>query len=341
MDHVRLLPKVDLHIHLDGSMRPATVIELAAEEGIRLPDTDPARLAAHLQASEMCGSLGDYLAKFDLPLRCLQTSEGLRRAAYELVMDAHADRVKYIEVRFAPLLHTAGRLSAEEVIAEVLHGLERGERESGTLARAIVICLRSHDPAENIRVIHAAHSFQGRGVVGVDLAGDEARFPPQLHRDVFRLADRYGFPVTLHAGEAAGAENIRECVSHMHAVRIGHGVRLKESEPLVQWIKERNIALEMCVTSNIQTKAVRCWEEHPIKEYFEQGILVTVNTDNTTVSNTTMTQEYEKIMKLYRFTIGEMKQLILNAANVSFLETERKRELTASLQTELGLASGT
>lgn len=327
MDIIKRMPKAELHIHLDGSVRPRTVEEIAQEEGIALPDADPSALPRLLQVQPDCRNLPDYLSKFDLPLRCMQSEKALRRIAFEIVEDAALQGVKYMEVRFAPRLHTAKGLSLEAAIAAVLAGLEKGERSTGTVVRAIVICMRSHEPDANLRVMLAAQAFLGKGVVGLDLAGDEVRFPPGIHRRVFRLAHETGFPITIHAGEAAGPENIRESVVDLCARRIGHGVRLKEDPALLEWMIERRIALEMCVTSNVQTKAASDWESHPVKEYFRQGLVVTLNTDNTTVSGTDLTNEIQHAVDRLAFSLEDIARMTIHAVKASFLEESKKQPL--------------
>ncbi|MNH89803.1 Aminodeoxyfutalosine deaminase [compost metagenome] len=327
MNLLKVMPKAELHIHLDGSVRAETIISLAEEEGFTLPVHDPDQLRPYLQANDQCTSLTEYLSKFELPLRCLQSAEGLRRVAYELVEDAHRDHVKYIEIRFAPLLHMEKGLTVKEIISHVLDGIAEAERGFGTIARLIIICLRSHPMEKNLDVVHAASAFLGKGVAGMDLAGDEAAYPPEIHRKVFEQAHEYGFPITIHAGEAAGAVNISESIRHLHAARIGHGVRLKEDAALMQWVKDHHVVLEMCPSSNVQTKAVESWSDHPIKEYFDQGIRVTVNTDNLTVSSTTLTEEYEKLMELYGFSVAQFAEMNLNALQASFLESPEKLRL--------------
>lgn len=342
MNILKLMPKAELHIHLDGSVRPETLISLAQEEGFTLPVNDPDELTPYLQVTEQCGSLTEYLSKFELPLQCLQTAESLRRAAYELVEDASRDHVKYIEIRFAPLLHMEKGLTIEEVVTHVLSGMNQGAQEWGTVARLIIICLRSHSVEKNLEVIQAARGFLGKGVAGVDLAGDEAGYPPEIHRKVFEQAHAYGFRVTVHAGEAAGAANIDESLRHLYAARIGHGVRLQDDAALMQWVKDHHIVLEMCPSSNVQTKAVENWADHPIKEYFEQGIRVTVNTDNLTVSGTTLSNEYEKLMELHNFSVAQLAEMNLYAVQASFLESAEKQRLLDHFRDEyraLGILS--
>jgi adenosine deaminase len=334
MGFIESMPKIDLHYHLDGGLRPQTVIEIAQKEGIELPAQDAEGITPYLAASEDCKNLAEYLEKFDLPLKCLQSAYAQKRAAKEAVEDAALHNVRYIEVRFAPQLMVDGGLTVSEVTSNVIEGLKAGEAEFKTQARAILVCMRNQDAAKNIEVIETAKGYLGKGVCGADLAGDEAGYPPQLHREAFRLACEYGIPVTIHAGEAGGAENIFEAIENLGAVRIGHGIRLREDRRVFDLAKQKGTALEICVTSNIQTKAAASFETHPVREYFDAGLPVTVNTDNTTVSNTNMTREFEILSDRYGFTHDEMKQLVYNAANVAFLGKTEREALSKKISDE-------
>ncbi|WP_223299318.1 adenosine deaminase [Paenibacillus darwinianus] len=332
MDMIAEMPKVDLHLHLDGCVRPSTLLDFARIQGVQLPADDPRELLPYMQASEATASLTEYLQKFGFVLPMLQTGEALERVAYETVESAAADNCLYIEVRWAPMLHTNGELDADGAIRHVLDGLRRGEARFGVKARAIVICMRHHDEATNLRAVEAAARFAGQGVVAVDLAGDEAGFPPGLFRGVFAMAAKLGLPATIHAGEAGGPGNVREAIEGLGAVRIGHGVRIREDAAVMQLVKERRIPLEMCPVSNIQTKAVSGWDDYPIRDYIEQGVTVTVHTDNPTVSATTITREFRELAARFGFTPSELAALALNGAQAAFLPQEEKAELVREMK---------
>jgi adenosine deaminase len=321
------LPKVDLHVHLDGCIKPATLIRLAEQQGYNLPSNDVIDLLSYLQVSEDCTSLTDYLAKFNFVLPFLQTKEALEQVAFEVVQQAAEHRIKYIEVRFAPQLHRDHGMTAEETIFYVIQGLRRGEEHFDVKARVIAICMRNHSIAANLEVVEAASLFIDKGLVAVDLAGDESAYPAALSREVFALAGKLGIPVTIHAGEAAGPENIEEAVLNLGACRIGHGVRLKENVRVMEFIRNQKIPLELCPTSNIQTKAVTGWDAYPLREYFDQGIVCTVNTDNPGVSGTNITKEYRVIAEKFGFTLREITVLILNGVEASFLGAKEKAAL--------------
>lgn len=334
-DLLSRLPKVDLHLHLDGSVKPETILELALQQGIELPVYDKDALVPHMRVNDECGSLAEYLSKFDFTTKFLQSAEALERVAYEVVEQSAEHNCKYVEVRFAPQLHRNQGLTVEETIHHVVEGLKRGQRQFGVRAGVIAICMRNHAAPSNLEVVRAAAKFVGKGVVAVDLAGDEASYPPEFFREVFAESRKLGVPVTIHAGEAAGAGNVYEAVANLGAVRIGHGVRLKENASILALVKDRRIPLEMCPISNIQTKAVSCWESYPIREYLEQGLIVTINTDNPSVSGTNITKEYRVLADRFGFTTPELVKLIMNGVEAAFLDESEKLSLKCEMETEL------
>ncbi|MFC4301885.1 adenosine deaminase [Cohnella boryungensis] len=338
MDPLRLipeLPKVDLHVHLDGCIKPATLLRLASRQGMPIPAASEEELLQYVQVREDCASLTEYLTKFDFVLPYLQTSEALEQVAYEVVEQAAEQRIRYIEVRFAPQLHRSAGLTASQTIYHVVQGLRRGEADFGVKARAIAICMRHHTVSANLEVVEAAARYIGHGLVAVDLAGDESAYPAALFREVFESARSCGISITIHAGEASGAENIEEAVLRLGAERIGHGVRLREDDSILHLVRERQIPLELCPTSNIQTKAVDGWEAYPIRQYYDQGVKFTVNTDNPGVSGTNITKEYQVIAQKFGFTLGEISRMILNGVEASFLEPNEKQALKRDFESVL------
>lgn len=325
---IKEMPKIDLHVHLDGSVKPATVLELAARQGLPLPAGDEAGLLPFMQVEEgQCGSLRQYLGTFGFVLQFLQTAEALERTACEVVEQASGHNCKYVEVRFGPQLHLHNGLSLDEAIAHVIIGLKRGEKLYGVKARAIAICMRHDSLAVNSEVIEAAARFLGKGLVAVDLAGDEAAFPAAAFRELFEIARQRKLPVTIHAGEAAGPENIYEAIMNLGATRIGHGISLREDPAVLALVKERGITLEMCPISNIQTRAVPGWSSYPVREYYEQGIAVTIHTDNMTVSDTNLTKEYGILADIFHFTASELAALVMNGVEAAFLPDAEKQLL--------------
>ena len=279
---------IDLHLHFDGSLLARTVLELAKEQGIALPSEEPDELKLFLAAPADCGSLNEYLEKFDLPLLVLQTREAIRKGMYTLVSSLKEQGMLYAEIRFAPQLHTKKGLTQEQVVKAALQGLQEAAAGSFFKAKLILCCMRGADNREeNLLTVRTAAAFLGRGVAALDLAGAEALYPTADYGEVFSLAKELSVPFTIHAGEADGPESIRAAL-RMGASRIGHGVRAGEDPELLEELKEKQIPLEMCPSSNVQTKAVPSLSEHPVLSYLRRGLLVTVNTDNMTVSDTTM-----------------------------------------------------
>ena len=299
------LPKAELHVHLDGSLRPSTMIELAAERGVHLPSADAEELGRRLVAND-ARSLEDYLTAFEVTLSVMQEASALERIAFELAEDQAAEHVRYAEIRFCPLLNLRGGLAPDEVLTAVLAGLERARDTLGIRSRVIVCALRHLPPSSSVALAELAVSMRDRGVCGFDLAGPEAGHPVQPHADAFALARRHALPVTIHAGEAAGPESIREALDVGHASRIGHGTRLWEDPELVRRVLDDGVTLEICLTSNVQTRAVAAYEAHPLRRYYDLGIPVALCTDNRLVSGVTLTGEYARARDALDFSWDEL-----------------------------------
>ena len=313
--------KIELHCHLDGSLNLNFVEEMRREEGIYL---EREKLEKELSVSEDCTSLTEYLEKFALPLRCLQTKEGLRRASYELVCDVAKEDVKYIEVRFAPMLSREKGLTCEEVIASVVEGLQKGQEECGVYASAIVCAMRHHSLEQNMEMLKAARPFVGKGVCALDLAGDESAFPTELFRPLFEQAKKWEIPFTIHSGECGSVDNVREAIA-LGAKRLGHGIALEKSKELRELCKANKIGIEMCPTSNLQTKAVEGIEKYPLEQFVKEGLLVSIHTDNRTVSKTTLEKE-----QTY-FSEDVIRICMRNAIETAFTTEEVKQELKEHL----------
>ena len=318
---------IDLHLHFDGSLLARTVLELAKEQGIALPSEEPDELKLFLAAPADCGSLNEYLEKFDLPLLVLQTREAIRKGMYTLASSLKEQGMLYAEIRFAPQLHTKKGLTQEQVVKAALQGLQEAVAGSFFKAKLILCCMRGADNREeNLLTVRTAAAFLGRGVAALDLAGAEALYPTADYGEVFALAKELSVPFTIHAGEADGPESIRAAL-RMGASRIGHGVRAGEDPELLEELKEKQIPLEMCPSSNVQTKAVPSLSEHPVLSYLRRGLLVTVNTDNMTVSDTTIEREFRLLKEELGMTPKERRQLLLNAADAAFLTAEERWRL--------------
>ena len=283
------LPKTDLHCHLDGSLRLNTILELAEKDGITLPATTPEGLAKAIHMGENCESLEDYLTAFDITLSVMQTEDSLYRAAHELALDCASENVKYLEVRYAPVLHTRNGLKPTVIVEAVLEGLRAAKRETGIKSNVIICGIRHIDPDTSLRLAELAVAFKNKGVVGYDLAGAEEGYPSKDHQDAFQLILDNNVNVTIHAGEAYGPESIAQAIHTCGAHRIGHGVRLRENGDLLNYVNDHRIPLEICPSSNLQTRSVSDFKAHPLKFYFDFGLRVTVNTDNRLITDTTAT----------------------------------------------------
>lgn len=334
--------KIDLHLHLDGSLSAETVLKLARKEHIELPADTAERLRPYLTARADCKDLNEYLRCFDLPLAVLQTAANLEEAAYELGKELGEKGICYAEIRFAPQLHSRQGLTQEEAVLAVLDGLGRAVKDcEGRISlKAILCCMRRDkkhaaggtkgngdqaDPdignasyaANNIETIHMAAKYLGRGVVAADLAGAEGLYPTRDHEEEFTLARQLGVPFTIHAGEADGPESIWKALE-FGAARIGHGVRAIEDEKLMDELARRGIPLEMCPSSNLQTKAVGSLKNYPLRDYLNRGIRLTINSDNMTVSDTWAGKEFALLSREYGLTEEEAVRLLNYAKEAAF-----------------------
>ena len=335
IDYVRSLPKAELHCHLDGSLRVATILELAKEQGVELPYDTEGELANFLQVDDDCESLEDYLKAFPVVNKVLQTEEALERVAYELAEDVADENVRLLEVRFSPVLHTNNGLTLEKVLSAVLRGKNRAENDFKIRIGIIISSIRSISPEVSLELAELTVNYKDKGVVGFDLAGAEENFPAKDHKEAFFHIINNNINTTVHAGEAYGAESIHQAIHYTRANRIGHGTRLREDMDLFRYVLDHRIPLEMCVTCNVQTQCVNGYDDHPIKDYLDAGIRVTVNTDNRLISNTCLTDEYVKIIKHYELSISELKKLILNGFTAGFLPYEERKKLVENIRLEL------
>lgn len=333
-DVLKRIPKIDLHCHLSGSIRPETILEIAQKENIKVPAVELESFKSYVQVSKDCRSLKEYLTKYDLTLKVMQRQEYLYRITDEFLEDMTKQNVKYIEIRFAPFFHLEGGLTFEEAVEAVLKAMEDGRKKYGILSNLLLICMRHHPVENSMQVVERGKAYIGKGVAGIDLAGNEHDFPPEIHRAAFQLAREYGFHRTVHAGETGIPENIITSVEELFAERIGHGVHAFKDKRILEYVKKKKVPLEMCISSNVQTKAVESIEAHPIKSYLEQGIIVTVNTDATTVSNTTLAEEYQLLIEKQGFSLEDIKKIILNAVEAAFVSEEEKKYLKGIYEEE-------
>lgn len=332
------LPKTDLHVHLDGSLRAETMIELAHEYGKPLPTWDADELREHMHVRD-ARNLVDYLARFDTTLSVMQTAEALERIAYELAEDASQENVRYMEVRYSPVLNIMEGLTLEAAIDAPLHGLRRAEQDFG-IRTAVIICgLRNMSPGTSMELADLTVNNRNRGIVAFDLAGAEENNPAKKHRDAFYRIVNANIAATLHAGEAYGPESIHQALHYCNANRIGHGTRLFEDRELMQYINDFRIPLEICLTSNVQTRAVADFSDHPVRLYYDEGLIVTLNTDNRLMSATTVTEEYWRAHEHLGFTWDELCDIAIMGFESAFMPYQEKVALVERMKEEIAALS--
>ena len=331
---IRALPKVLLHEHLDGGLHPETIVQLARQAGYKdLPTDQPERLAAWFHQGANKGSLPEYLQGFAHTIAVLQTEEALERVAYEQAEDLSGDGVVYFETRFAPIFHTRGGLTHQQVISAVLRGLERGRQDFGIHAGLIICAMRNMQVS--LEMAELAVDFRERGVVGFDLAGEEGGYPPKKHVDAFHFIQRENFNITIHAGEGYGKESIWQAIQYCGAHRIGHATRLIDDitiadgkvvklGDLAQYVLDKRIPLEICLLSNVHTGATPSVAEHPFKIFYQQKFRVCLNTDNRLMSNTTLSREFEVAEETFGLSLDDFEKLTINAMKSAFLPYDQR-----------------
>ncbi|URT72744.1 adenosine deaminase [Cytobacillus firmus] len=322
-----IMPKIELHCHLDGSVRPETIIDIAKSEGISLPSFDKEEIKEELIAPLDCESLDGYLKRFCIPNLVMQSKENIKRISFELFEDAAKENVKYMEVRFAPLLHTQKGLSVEEVIQSVIEGMREAEEQFDIKGNIILSCMRTMSVESAFEVVEKGKAFLGEGVVAIDLCASEEEGFCGKFIEPIALAREFGYRVTIHAGETGIGQNVLEAIEWLGAERIGHGVFIKDCEKAYRLVKEKQVVLELCPTSNVQTKAVNQFSEHPISDFHRDGIKVTVNTDNRTVSDTTMAKECDIVSNEFAMNAEDYKQIYMNSVEAAFADEGTKEKL--------------
>ena len=307
-EELTALPKVELHCHLDGSLSRGFIEKRLGRKVLQ----------SELSVSEDCRSLNEYLEKFDLPGKCIMDETGLKEAGYDVLKSMKQENVCYAEIRFAPLLSETPDMNCNKVIEALLAGLEKGKRDFGIEYGVITCAMRHHSEEENARMLRTAREYLGHGVCAADLAGAESLYPMSEFMELFGQAKKLGMPFTIHAGECGNVQNILDSVE-AGALRIGHGIAMRGNSEVQKMIREKGIGVEMCPISNLQTKAVESESQYPLREFLNNGIKVTINTDNRTVSNTTMTKELQFIQEHYRITDEEIRLMMRNAVDTAFI----------------------
>lgn len=322
MDYLSL-PKIELHCHLDGSVRVETIAKFAKQLGIDVTD-NMRDLKDLLVAPETCLSLDEYLKRFSLPVKIMQTKEALKEITFEVFEDAALENVKYMELRFGPLLHTKEGLTIDEILQSVLEGMNLAEKRHGIKGNIIISILRTMSTESIYDLIDVASNYLNKGIVAFDLASSEVKGFSEKFKPYIDYAKSKGFEVTIHAGETGIGKNVLDAIEILNASRIGHGIYIHDTPEAYQAVEEKKVALEVCPTSNVQTKAVNHIESHPIEDFINNGLKVTINTDNRTVSNTTMTQEIKKVMETFNFDLDVYKKIYSDAVSAAFTSEEDK-----------------
>ena len=331
---------MELHCHLDGSLRIPTILDLAKKDKVTLPTSNSDKLSKLLVIGKTRGSLEDYIKRFDITLSVMQTPLALKRTAYELIEDVAKENVRYIEIRYSPILHTEKGMSLGESVEAVREGLQRGRKDFGVESGIIVCGIRNISAAASLKLADLTVRYKNKGVVGFDLAGAEENFPAKDHQEAFYMILNNNINATIHAGEAYGPSSIHQAIHHCGAHRIGHGTRLKENKDLMNYVNDHRITLEICLTSNWQTRSIRSLKYHPLKYYYDQGIRVTINTDNRLMSGTTLTKEFLLAHKLFGFKLHDFREMIIMAMKSAFIPYAERKQLIREIADELETAFG-
>ena len=331
---LKKLPKVELHCHLDGCIRLETILDLAQKQKVSLPSSNPGDLKKILSIGKKRGTLEEYIARFDITLSVMQTPDALKRTAYELIADAASENIRYIEVRYSPILHTTKGMTLEDAVISVLDGLKKGEEEFGVISGIIVCGIRHISPESSLKLADLCVRYKNKGVVGFDLAGAEENYPAKDHREAFYMILNHNINATIHAGEAFGPSSIHQAIHYCGAHRIGHGTRLREDIDLMNYVNNHRIALEICLTSNWHTHSVPSLQHHPMKYYYDQGIRVTLNTDNRLISDTTLTKEFALARDLFGFTLHDFREITIVAMKSAFLPHIARRAMIKNIADE-------
>ncbi|MCF0238748.1 MAG: adenosine deaminase [Sphaerochaetaceae bacterium] len=335
---IKKFPKVELHDHLDGGLRPQTVIDFATKYDVAIPSKDPVALASWFEQGCKLKSLPLYLETFSVTTSVMQTEEALRTVAYQCILDWKEENIVYGEVRFAPIIHTQKGLSLSQVVEAVLQGLEEGKRETGVKYGLILCAMREHSPNISLDIAKLAVAYKDRGVVGFDIAGGEKGHPAKDHIEAFQFIKKHNFNITIHSGEAFGVESIWQAIQVCGAHRIGHGTHLIEDiqldgfkiesmGELAQYIQDKRIPMEMCLTSNIGTGAAQSFGTHPFNIFFRNHFRVFLCTDNRLMSNTTLTKEMAIAVDNFNLSIKDLEKISLNAMKSAFAHQEEKLDL--------------
>jgi adenosine deaminase len=334
-----MLPKIDLHRHLEGSLRLETLLEIARKFGLDLPAANLERLRPFVQITDDPPDHEVFLSKFEVLRHFYRSPEAVHRLAYEVVADAASDNIDYLELRFSPQALARVRGFALEDVTDWVIDATRQASVDYDIQVNLIVTLVRHDPIEQAReVAEVAFDRQGKGIVGLDLAGDEVKFPAGPFQPLFKEAHDLGMGITVHAGEWASAVGVRQAIENLYADRIGHGIRAIENSEILQLVRERQVALEVCLTSNLQTGVVHTMAHHPLVDLLDLDVLVTLNTDDPSVSDSILTDEYRVAVEVFGLDYADLEHLILNAARASFLSPPERQQLIQYFRQKLAAA---
>lgn len=333
---LKAVPKVDLHRHLEGAIEPRTLISIANRRGIKLPADTEEGLRPYIQITDNDKTLLDFISKFETIGKAFTDRDAVQEITYESIKDANADNVKYLELRFSPVyMASQYGMKEEDVMKGILDGVKEARKDFDTDVGLIMIVERQMGVDHAKHVEQMAEKYMDKGVVGLDLANDEFNYPPGPYAKVFQQAKDAGLKITVHAGEAGGADNVKTSIDDLKADRIGHGVRTFEDPKVEAEVREKGIPLEMCPTSNVQTGATQNMESHPFKRYYEEGIPVTINTDDPGVSDITLSDDYFKVVNQFGFSTGDVEKFIMNGLDAAFLPPDEKSAMKAKYKKEI------
>jgi adenosine deaminase len=330
---IRRIPKAELHCHLDGSVRPATLLELARDQRKAMPRDDAEALADFMLVRD-ARDLEEYLERFSITLSVMQQAEALERIAYELAEDAVREGIRYLEARYAPILNVREGLTLEGVVDASLRGFARAARDHDIVSKVVICAIRNMPPTASLELAWLAVDYKNDGVVGFDLAGGEAGNPAALHAQAFAHCTAHGLPCTCHAGEGDGAGSIAQAMHTCHAHRIGHGTHLIDDPVLMAEARDTGVAIECCLTSNLQTRAIPSIDAHPLRQYFDAGVQVSINTDNRLMSGTDLVSEYLLAARHLGFTFDELLRLARQGFTNAFLPDAEKQALLARVDAD-------
>ncbi len=339
-DMLRRIPKTDLHVHIDGSMRLATIWDLARAQGVGLGARTREELKSKLLVGDECQSLNDYLKIFDITLKVLQEPDALERSAYELAEDAAKENIRYMEVRYSPILHLEHGMKTSDSVDAVLRGLKRAESDFPIKTGVIICGIRQISPEVSLELAELAIAYKNTGVVAFDLAGQEKDYPAKKHREAFYKILNNNINTTVHAGEAFGPKSIHQALHYCGAHRIGHGTLLHEDRDLMQYVADHRIPLEICLSSNVHTRVVPSLADHPFRIYHDAGLRVTLNTDNRLISDTTVTKELSRACRAFQLDPYEIRHIVINGYRSAFLHYQEKRALLKQAIVEMDKVIG-